>query len=97
MKVIDVKVRDKGVKRSINGAGPRIKVEYAMIVKLIHIIFDSCFRPSFAAVEIKRFHRAHFIQVEGGETVAFCSSEVTAGTFDPQYFDALASQRVFLH
>ncbi len=87
--VIDMRIRQIGVKRRIDRGGARVKRESAMRQETDHLVL-------VVAPAIFRFEPEQAIEIERGKAVEFHGAKIAARTFHPENSDRLASERVGL-
>ena len=78
MKMIDVLVRNQRVQRRIDRARARIQIKDAVAVHRVHHIFNRRLRAAIWIAQIKRLHRADFVEIERRKAIAFRCAQVSA-------------------
>ena len=77
VKVIHVFMRHEGVERSVDGTGPRVQVEHAVAVHVVHVVLSRRLRAAWIR-EVERLHRPHPGRVERSKPIALRRPQVPA-------------------
>ena len=94
--MVNMLVRNERVERSVNRRCTGVEVERAVRIHSDHRIFSRSFGSAFLRLQIDRLQRHKLLLIQGSKILLRRSAQIAAGTLDPENFNGLLYQGVFV-